>query len=158
MTAERFPVEAGHIQLFAQAIGDHNPAYVDDGSGDVVAPPTFPMAAALFDPDNPLRPKPGEKWFGSASGPGYARSGGGGGGLHAEQIFEYHRPLRTGDVLTGSRREGRSWEKESKRGGKLNFAEHIIDYHDQNGDPVVSVTMVSVVPEINPTKSSTEDS
>ena len=27
MTIERFPVEAGHIMLFARAIGDDNPVY-----------------------------------------------------------------------------------------------------------------------------------
>ena len=26
MTVERFPVEAGHIMIFARAIGDENPA------------------------------------------------------------------------------------------------------------------------------------
>ena len=31
MAVERFPVEAGHIMLFARAIGDPNPAYCDAG-------------------------------------------------------------------------------------------------------------------------------
>ena len=29
MTAERFPIEAGHIMAFARAIGDDNPVYYD---------------------------------------------------------------------------------------------------------------------------------
>lgn len=154
MTAERFPIEASHVMMFARAIGDKNPAYVDPESaeaaavGGVVAPPTFPMAAAQFDPDNPLIPKPDEKWFGSASGPGLARGGGGGGGgLHAEQAFDYHRPLRAGDVLSGILRDGRSWEKQSKRAGTLRFNEHVIEYRDQHGEPVVTVTMVGVQTE-----------
>ena len=32
------------------------------------APPSFAQAVAQFDPDYFLRPKPGEKWFGSAKG------------------------------------------------------------------------------------------
>jgi acyl-CoA thioesterase FadM len=34
----------------------------------------------------------------------------GAGGLHAEQHFGYHRPVRVGDVLTGASRPGcRPW-------------------------------------------------
>lgn len=152
MTAERFPIEASHVMMFARALGDTNPAFCDPGSdeaeaaGGIIAPPTFPMAAAQFDPDNPLIPKVGEPWFGSAGGPGFQREGGGG-GLHAEQIFEYERPLRVGDVLSGSLREGKAWTKESKRAGTLNFQEHVIEYRDQHGDLVVTVTMVGVQTE-----------
>ena len=76
MTAERFPVEGSHVMMFARAIGDRNPAYLEPESaearavGGVIAPPTFPMAASQFDPDNPLIPTADEPWFGSASGPG----------------------------------------------------------------------------------------
>ncbi len=152
MTAERFPVEATHIMMFARAIGDPNPAFRDPESdaatalGGIVAPPTFPMAAAQFDPENPLIPRPGEAWFGSGGGPGFTRPGGSG-RLHAEQIFEYERPVRPGDVLTGASREGRSWQKESRRGGVLKFDESITEYRDQAGELVVTVTMVGVVTE-----------
>jgi len=80
MVAERFPVEAGHVMMFARAIGDLNPVYSDpEGpearrAGGVLAPPTFTMAAAQFDPENPLRPRPGEAWFGSGSQPGPRQS------------------------------------------------------------------------------------
>lgn len=150
MPAQRFPVEAGHIQLFARAVGDSNPDYIDDGSGkEVFAPPTFPMAAAQFDPESGLVPKPDEKWFGSAGGPGFSR-GASTGLLHAEQIFDYHRPLKAGDVLTGTASDGREWVKQSRSGGILNFAERVVDYHDQDGEPVVTVTSVSVIPEPAP--------
>src|SRR6478609_5252937 len=92
---QRFPVEAGHIMLFARAIGDTNPAYYGAISGDdvVPAPPTFVQASAQFDPNYFLRPKPGEPWFGSGKNPTSKVSGGGGGGggggLHAEQHYEY---------------------------------------------------------------------
>ncbi len=149
MTAKRFPVELTHVLMFARAIGDPNPAFAaaSGPDGAIVAPPTFPMAAAQFDPDNPLIPRPGERWFGSASGPGHQREGGASGRLHAEQIFEYARPVRVGDVLTGTARPGRTWQKESKRGGTLNFEETVTDYHDQHDELVVSVTMVAVITE-----------
>lgn len=142
MPAERFPVEATHILMFARAIGDPNPVYADPERA--LAPPTFGMAGSQFDPDNPLRPVPGEPWFGSGREPsGAVREGSG--MLHAEQHFEYHQPLRPGMVLTGSRRDGETWEKESKRAGKLVFTENITEYRDADtGEPVVTLRMVGV--------------
>jgi N-terminal half of MaoC dehydratase len=153
MIIERFPVEATHIMMFARAIGDPNPAYADPDSpearavGGVVAPPTFSMAGSQFDPDNVLRPKPGEPWFGSGREPsGAVREGSG--LLHAEQVFEYHQPLRAGMELVATEREGKSWEKESKRGGLLKFSETITDYRDAaTGELVVSATLVGVITE-----------
>jgi hypothetical protein len=141
-----FPVEASHIMMFARAIGDTNPAY--QSGADSVAPPTFPQAVAQFDPDYYLRPKPGQPWFGSgktASGvEGKASSSG---GLHAEQHFEYIRPLRPGDVLTVEYLPGKTWEKESKRAGKLSFRERVAEYRDQTGEVVCRATLVSVTTE-----------
>jgi hypothetical protein len=151
---KRFPVEAGHILLFARAIGDTNPAYEGAMSGAeaVPAPPTFVQASAQFDPDYFLRPKPGEPWFGSGKeatgakkGGGTGGSGGGGGGgLHAEQHYTYHRPLRAGEVLTGTARPGETWEKQGRRGGKLVFNDFIMEYRDQAGELVVTARGVGV--------------
>ncbi|HEX5588007.1 MAG TPA: MaoC family dehydratase N-terminal domain-containing protein, partial [Acidimicrobiia bacterium] len=146
-------VEATHIMMFARAIGDPNPAYADPDSpeaqavGGVVAPPTFSMAGSQFDPDNVLRPKPDEPWFGSGREPSGAEREGSG-LLHAEQVFEYHQPLRAGMELVATEREGKSWEKESKRGGLLKFSETITDYRDAaTGELVVSATLVGVITE-----------
>ena len=65
-------------------------------------------------------------------------------GLHAEQHYKYHRPLRAGDVLTATTRPGERWEKEGKRGGKLVFSETITEYRDQNGELVVTARGVGV--------------
>jgi N-terminal half of MaoC dehydratase len=154
VTIERFPVEATHILMFARAIGDPNPAYSDPDSaeakaaGGIVAPPTFANAGAQFDPDYPLRPKYGQPWFGSGKTPsGVTRegSGGVGGGLHAEQVFEYHQPIRPGMVLKTTSRPGATWERESRRGGKLLFSESITEYVDAGtGEPVVTARTVGV--------------
>lgn len=152
MAVARFPVEASHILMFARAIGDENPVYTDPSSpqaaafGGVIAPPTFTMASSQFDPDAVLRPKPGEPWFGSAKEPsGATRESTG--RLHAEQHFEYHRPLVQGEILTSIERDGRTWEKESKRGGTLQFEEKFIDYRTvETGELVVTARFVSVLP------------
>ena len=167
MAAERFPVEAGHIMMFARSVGDPNPIYHDAAHaggtevGGVIAPPTFVQASAQYDPDYPLRPKIGRPWFGSGreatgaspggegrGGGGEGRGGGGGGGggtgLHAEQHYVYHRPLRAGDVLSATPKPGKTWEKEGRRAGKLIFSESVTEYRDQAGELVVTATGVGV--------------
>jgi acyl dehydratase len=156
MAIERFPVEAGHIMLFARSVGDANQIYYDADyaettePGAVIAPPTFVQASAQFDPEYFLRPKPGEDWFGSGAEPtGVQRaesSGGGGGGtgLHAEQHYEYHRPLKAGDVLHATTRPGKTWEREGRRAGKLTFSETITEYFDENDELVVTARSVGV--------------
>jgi hypothetical protein len=156
MAVDRFPVEAGHILTFARAIGDANPIYSDEKYarttevGHVIAPPTFVQASAQFDPEWPLRPKIGEPWFGSGREPSgapsnpTAGSGGSGAGLHAEQHFEYHRHLRPGDVLRSVEKEGRRWEKEGRRGGKLRFVEAVTEFYDQDDQLVITARSVGV--------------
>ena len=73
-----------------------------------------------------MRPKiGGEGWFGSgkdASGAkpssssksGESEGGGAAMGLHAEQHFEYHLPVKAGDVLSATTKPGNTWEKRAK--------------------------------------------
>lgn len=165
MSDIRFPVEAGHILTFARAVGDANQVYAEEaaakeaGFDAQVAPPTFVQSVAQYDPNYPLRPRIGEVWFGSGRSPsglmdqeadgkdGGGGSGGGGGNagtLHAEQHYEYHKPLTAGTVLTATTKPGESWEKEGRRGGKLHFSESITEYRDQHGDLVVTARSVGV--------------
>ena len=162
MVARRFPVEAGHIMMFARSIGDPNPVYYEESAGatemgGVIAPPTFVVAGSQFDPDFPLRPKVGEPWVGSGrepSGTAGSSEDRGGTGLHAEQHFTYHRPIRPGDVLTAESRDGERWEKQGRRGGTLTFSETIVDYRDQDGQLVVTARMVGVQTERAPSEES----
>jgi acyl dehydratase len=183
MAADRFPVEAGHVLMFARSIGDPNPIYSDpeyaaaSEVGGIIAPPTFVQASAQFDPDYGLRPRIGHPWFGSGrtpsglqrpaaepagaeakaegataatsdSGAGGTpprrRGGGGGTGLHAEQHYTYHRPVRVGDVLTATTKPGERWEKQGRRAGVLVFSETIVEYRDQDGELVVTARGVAV--------------
>ncbi len=147
----KFPVEASHIMMFARSIGDMSKEYCDpnfEGGDDIVAPPTFPQALAQFNPDYHLRLKPGEPWFGSGASPsGIEGKPASSGGLHAEQHFEFERPLRAGDVLYATTKDGRSWEKESKRAGKLMFSERVIEYRDEAGELVCTARSVGVKTE-----------
>ena len=104
-------VVAEEIAAFARAIGDENPLYVDPEAakqsefGAVVAPPTFPirLGAAAGDPDLFL-----------ALDLNYASL------LHAEQEFEWFRPLQAGEKVTIQGRVGDMWEKQG-RSGTLDF-------------------------------------
>jgi acyl dehydratase len=155
MTAEQFPIEAGHIMLFARAIGDENPVYHDQAAaagsevGGIIAPPTFVQASAQYDPDYPLRPHTGQPWFGSGRTPtgrvaAPAGDSGGGGGLHAEQHYEYHRVVRAGETLHATQHRGRSWEKQGRRGGLLQFSESVTEYRGDDGELAVTARSVGV--------------
>jgi acyl dehydratase len=156
-----FPVEAGHVLLFARALGDPNPVYADPGAanggpaGGLVAPPTFTMAADHFEPGYGRRPQPGAPWFGSGAQPTGTPIGvdGDGGaaaqahGFHAEQRFTYHRHLRPGDVLAVQGRPGDRWEKDGRRGGRMRFSEQVTEYVDATGATAVTAVWVSCTVE-----------
>lgn len=149
----QFPVDRTQVMLFARSLRDINPVYWDPDHpetkkvGGIVTPPTFVQSSAHWDPDYPLdltRPRP----EGAQPRP---RGGGGGGGmargLHAEQHYEYHHPIRVGDVLTVTTRPGERWEKQGRRGGKLLFSETITEYRNQDGVLCVTARSVGVQTE-----------
>lgn len=140
--------------MFARAIADPNPIYADENYavttevGGVIAPPTFVFASMQYDENARLRPRIGQPWFGSGreatSVAKTASSAPTGRGLHAEQHFEYHRPLRAGDVLTGTEIPGTTWTKQGRRGGNLDFRETVTEYRAEDGELVVTARSVNV--------------
>lgn len=160
MAEFEFPVDRTAILNFAAALGETNPIYWDEDHakatplGTVIAPPTFAVASALWNPDAGLRgirqiPKRAAT---PADGAGKREGGRAGSGssarlLHGEQRFEYHQPMRPGMRLRASTRAGRTWEKEGKRGGKLRFSETITELRDERGELVVTATSVGIVTE-----------
>ena len=119
-------VVAEEVAAFARAIGDLNPLYVDAAAaaksrfGAVLAPPTFPirMGAAAGDPDLFL-----------ALDLNFASL------LHAEQEFEWLRPLVAGEKVTITGRVGDMWEKQGKS-GTLDFVVLEQIARDAKGDTV----------------------
>ena len=99
------PVERGKIHEFAEAILDEHPHYHDEeaaraaGLPSVVAPPTFPIASALFagaEQEMPPELLALDMRF----------------ALHGAQEFSFERPLFAGDQLTSELGEVREiwWE------------------------------------------------
>jgi acyl dehydratase len=97
-------VEKGAIRRFAESLGDYNPIYYDEeyarGSGypAIVAPPTFP---ASFHSSADLR---------ELLGVGIKSL------LHAEQSFEYERPVFAGDRIYVTTRVADIYEKAGPAG------------------------------------------
>jgi acyl dehydratase len=81
-------VEKGAIRRFAEALGDPNPIYVDEGAAraagypSLVAPPTFPVALTT------------NERFRHSLDLGTRSI------LHGEQQFEFTRPVVAGDRIT----------------------------------------------------------
>jgi acyl dehydratase len=129
------PVEVGAIHQFCRAIGEAHPLHRSAeaaqaaGFAHIVAPPTFVVVADQYDPDFPRRPRPGEPW------PDPARLEG---AFHVEQRLVWHRHPCAGDVLTARRRPARTWEKQGRRGGRLEFVEVVTELVDATGPVVVS--------------------
>ena len=103
MAVKKFPIEAGHIMMFARSVGDANEIYYDSDyakttePGAVIAPPTFVQSSAQFDPDYFLRPKIGQEWFGSgkeATGITKKPESSGGGGRSGRCARSAHSQLR----------------------------------------------------------------
>lgn len=151
----RFPVEEGHVAIFARSLGDDNPVHHDrdyaarSPFGAIVAPPTFTEAANHFDEEWPYRPRFGQPWFGSGATPSGAPRPGGGGGtaMHAETHFRYFGPLRAGTVLSVRSRPGREWRSEGRRSGRLSFTEVVSTFLDEAGEPVVECSTVALETE-----------
>ncbi|AWK76505.1 hypothetical protein CBI38_34540 (plasmid) [Rhodococcus oxybenzonivorans] len=138
MTSHEFRVEPGHVLAFARAVGDENLVAASPAVGTVV-PTTFPSAAVQYDPKH----MQGMRASGALADSPHDR----GSVLHAEQHFEYSRPVRVGDQLTVEEFEGRRWRKESRRAGSLNFREVVKEYRDQSGEIVIRSRMVLVETE-----------
>ncbi|HVW43626.1 MAG TPA: MaoC family dehydratase N-terminal domain-containing protein [Amycolatopsis sp.] len=138
MARVRFPVEPGHVMAFARAVGAQDLAEAPPEPGTPV-PATFAAVDVQFDPLHMRNMRP--------SGPLAAAEGVAGSVLHAEQHFEYLRPVRVGDVLTVGQAEGRTWEKPRRQGGRLRFREFIKEYRDSRDRLVVRSRMVLVETE-----------
>lgn len=137
MAPVRFTVEPGHVMAFARAVGEHGLAESPPETGTAV-PATFTAVDTQFDPLHMRHMRPAGALAAGAAARGV---------LHAEQHFEYHRPVRVGDVLAVTQTEGRTWQKPRQRGGLLRFREIVKEYRDGRDQLVVRARMVLVETE-----------
>lgn len=128
------PVEAGRLRFFAKAIGQTDPAYVDEaaardaGHPGLPVPPTFLFCLEMEGP-NPAAIR-------ELLGLDYGRL------LHGEQQFVYHAPAYAGDVL---RFEQRIEDIYDKKGGALEFVVRRTQVSNQHGVQVAQLRAVTVM-------------
>lgn len=121
-----FEVTRNDIRRFATAIGDDNPAYRDPeaakalGHPDVIAPPTFLITTSTGEAGSFL----GDP----ALGLQYALV------VHGEQRFDFHRPVRAGDLLDSHTRIA------DIRDAGRNELMTLVTEISSNGEPVATVT------------------
>ncbi|MBM7599972.1 acyl dehydratase [Virgibacillus halotolerans] len=123
-----FEVEKGHIRRFAEAIGDNNPLYANEKYasetpyGGMIAPPTFPIAAAGGDLPLDLDTR---------------RM------LHGEQEFIYYQPIRPGDCLYCQMKVNDLYEREGKS-GSMQFLVLDTEMKDQEGQ-MVAISRMNII-------------
>lgn len=123
-------VERGKIREFALAVGDENPLYLDRnaavaaGYRDVIAPPTFGIALALWAgldfatlckelSLNPLKV------------------------LHGEEAYEYCGNLHPGDEVTLNTRVVSVSERQGGKGGGMWLLTLATDFNNADGETVL---------------------
>lgn len=120
------------IKEFARAVGeDDNPLFFDPdaarehGFPNILAPPTFTTRQIFAVPRDEREQRLGANLD-------YARV------LHGEQEYVYNRLPVAGEVLTGTQRIAKDFEKEGKRGGSMRFVTYETKFTDASGDDVLT--------------------
>jgi acyl dehydratase len=134
-----FLIERGKIKEFARALGDKDPLYVDEelaksmGFRSIPAPPTYTASFLHHVPDeNFLLNMMQEMGISVATS------------VHGESEFEYLAPICAGDVLTVRVKVKDFYQKEGKRGGKMNFITVESAYTNQGGELVQKDRMLFI--------------
>ncbi len=127
-------IEKGRLRQFANAIGETDPVYSDEGAareagyGSLPAPPTFAFAIAmeagqsvniLQDMDIPFTKA-----------------------VHGAQGFTYKKAICAGDEITGIQKITNVYEK---KGGALLFIESEVGMVNQHGDSVCDLQTTVIV-------------
>ena len=134
-----FLVERGKIKEFARALGDKNPVYYDEevarsmGFRSIPAPPTYTSSFLHHVPDENFLLNMMEEM-----GISVATS------VHGESEFEYLKPICAGDVLEVAVKVKDYYQKEGKRGGKMNFITVEATYTNQEGELVQKDRMLFI--------------
>ena len=117
-------IERGHVQRFAEAIGDGNPLWNDEREarrtpwGGMLAPPTFLRALAIERVDSHLNLPLNRVLDGGSE-------------------WEYFEPIRVGDTITATPRIVDMRERKGRLGSMV-FLSTLVTYTNQYGDKVAS--------------------
>jgi len=130
-----FEVEKGKIREFARAIGDKNPLYYDEkaakeaGFEGIAIPPSFPTVFAMA--GGLMEVMLGDLKLDLAKI------------LHGGQQYEYFKPIKPGDTVTGKVRIANAFAKSGK-GGTMDFIVMETTYTNQNGEKVLVDTSTMI--------------
>jgi hydroxyacyl-ACP dehydratase HTD2-like protein with hotdog domain len=126
----RFVVEEGKVHEFARATRSRCSEHLR--ALDPVAPLTFLTASQLWMGPEHSAWRGVERDFRSV--------------LHGEQEYVFrHGPLQAGDELTARQFVDRTYEKQGRRGGSMEFTEVVTRFwRDREDDPVADMRSVSI--------------
>ena len=125
-------IEQGPVRAFAAALKDDPDRYTGDAAP---TPPTWPFVMTYW----------GSMGAGGAAGlPIDELRGPGRMILHGEQEFEFHRPPRIGETLTGTGRIRDVYEKDTSS-ATMEFYVREVAWVDAAGEPVVTETFTMIV-------------
>ena len=140
------------IRRFAQAVGDSNPLYFDDGYaeksryGGIIAPPLFylsfvydPGPEAVAGADGRLRRPSGVEMYGGIEFPQLPLKN----ILAGGRELEFLQPLRPGDTLSVTGKILDLYEKEGKR-GKMVFVVSENTYFKQRNEVVLKEKITNI--------------
>jgi len=137
VTVEEFEIEAGKVEEFARAVKDDDPIHRDEDAANergfdrIPVPLTFERVSAF------PRYRTVEK-YGIDLGFQEEYT------IHGEQAYEYERPMKVGDVLTGTTTLADIYERDGNRGGTMTFAELETEYTDQDGEVVLTARATAI--------------
>lgn len=116
-------IEQGPVRAFAAAVKDDPTRYTGPGAP---TPPTWPFVMSYW----------GSMGTGGAAGLPIERLRGPGRMiLHGEQEFDYTRPPRVGETLTGTGRIADVYERDTPS-ATMEFYVREMDWRDEQGEPV----------------------
>jgi hypothetical protein len=125
-------IEQGPVRAFARAVKDDAARYTGAGAP---TPPTWPFVMAYW----------GSLGEGGAAGlPVDKLRGPGRMILHGEQAFEFVRPPKVGETLTGTGRISEVYEKDTSS-ATMEFYVREVKWVDAAGEPVVTETFTMIV-------------
>ncbi len=127
-----YEIEKGMIRRFAQAVGDPNPLWQDEGYaaksgfGGIIAPPTFVLTLGFDRIIHPLTQIPSQTV------------------LHGSTELDCYQPVSPGDVITATTKIAGVRQREGQI-GKMAFITFDITYKNQRQEVVAKCRQRAII-------------